>query len=105
MSWYDNLTRNWTKLNGAYDETFYRMWVYYLLSGTGGFRSRRNQFWQIVFSKGGYPNHHSLGRFLSLKINFTTPALIFLFSNVCLIPGSWITALSSFLRIPCTTLF
>jgi hypothetical protein len=27
------------------------MWVYYLLSCAGSFRARRNQLWQIVFSK------------------------------------------------------
>lgn len=53
MSWYSNFTRNWSKLKDAYDERFYRMWTYYLLSGAGSFRSRRNQLWQLVFSKEG----------------------------------------------------
>ena len=53
MAWYDNFRKNWTKLKDAYGERFYRMWTYYLLSCAGGFRSRRNQLWQIVFSKKG----------------------------------------------------
>ena len=53
MAWYNNFTKNWTKLKDAYDERFYRMWTYYLLSYAGSFRSRRNQLWQIVFSKKG----------------------------------------------------
>ena len=53
MAWYNNFTNNWTKLKDAYDERFYRMWTYYLLSCAGSFRSRRNQLWQIVFSKKG----------------------------------------------------
>ncbi len=53
MAWYNNFTKNWTKLKNAYDERFYRMWTYYLLSYAGSFRSRRNQLWQIVFSKKG----------------------------------------------------
>jgi len=53
MAWYDNFKKNWTKLKDAYDERFYRMWTYYLLSCAGSFRSRRNQLWQIVFSKKG----------------------------------------------------
>jgi len=53
MAWYNNITKNWTKLKDAYDERFYRMWTYYLLSCAGSFRSRRNQLWQIVFSKKG----------------------------------------------------
>ena len=59
MTWYNNFTKNWAKIKDAYGERFYRMWTYYLLSSAGSFRSRRNQLWQIVFSKrgikGGYP--------------------------------------------------
>lgn len=59
MAWYSNFTKNWAKIKDAYDERFYRMWTYYLLSCAGSFRSRRNHLWQIVFSKrgikGGYP--------------------------------------------------
>jgi cyclopropane-fatty-acyl-phospholipid synthase len=53
MAWYNNFKENWNKLKDAYDERFYRMWTYYLLSFAGSFRSRRNQLWQIVFSKKG----------------------------------------------------
>ena len=53
MVWHNNFTKNWTKLKDAYNERFYRMWTYYLLSSAGCFRSRRNQLWQIVFSKKG----------------------------------------------------
>ena len=53
MAWYNNFKSNWTKLKDLYDERFYRMWTYYLLSAAGGFRSRKNQLWQIVFSKKG----------------------------------------------------
>jgi cyclopropane-fatty-acyl-phospholipid synthase len=53
MSWYINFTDNWYQLKSIYDERFYRMWTYYLLFCAGTFRSRRNQLWQIVFSKKG----------------------------------------------------
>ncbi len=53
MAWHENFTKNWTKLKDVYGERFYRMWTYYLLSSAAGFRSRRNQLWQIVFSKKG----------------------------------------------------
>ncbi|GBD98625.1 cyclopropane-fatty-acyl-phospholipid synthase [bacterium BMS3Abin07] len=53
MAWHNNITKNWTKLKDTYDERFYRMWTYYFLSCAGSFRSRRNQLWQIVFSKKG----------------------------------------------------
>ena len=58
MAWHNNFTRNWDQIKSDYNQRFYRMWSYYLLSLAGGFRSRRNQLWQIVFSKkevnGGY---------------------------------------------------
>lgn len=53
MAWHHNFTRNWDKIKGMYDDRFYRMWTYYLLSCAGSFRSRRNQLWQIVFSRKG----------------------------------------------------
>ncbi len=65
MAWHRNFTRNWSNLKDLYDERFYRMWTYYLLSCAGSFRARRNQLWQIVFSKdglrGGYAYHRALG--------------------------------------------
>jgi cyclopropane-fatty-acyl-phospholipid synthase len=53
MAWHHNFTTNWDKIKSMYDERFYRMWTYYLLSCAGSFRSRQNQLWQIVFSKEG----------------------------------------------------
>lgn len=57
MCWFENFSRNWatiTKTN-SYDERFFRMWKYYLLSCAGTFRARGNQLWQIVLSKNGVP--------------------------------------------------
>lgn len=53
MAWYENFSRNWNQLKTKYDERFYRMWRYYLLSCAGGFRARSIQLWQVVFSKQG----------------------------------------------------
>jgi cyclopropane-fatty-acyl-phospholipid synthase len=53
MAWYQNITSHWRKLRESYDDRFYRMWKYYLLSSAGSFRARRNQVWQIVMSKQG----------------------------------------------------
>jgi cyclopropane-fatty-acyl-phospholipid synthase len=58
MAWYANLEKNWDNLKSKYDERFYRMWKYYLLSCAGSFRVRSNQLWQIILSpkgvSGGY---------------------------------------------------
>lgn len=53
MAWYDNFIQNWDQLKDQYDMRFFRMWSYYLLSCAASFRSRRNQLWQIVFSRQG----------------------------------------------------
>ncbi|MFJ1268566.1 cyclopropane fatty acyl phospholipid synthase [Legionella lytica] len=53
MAWYDNFAHHWPGLQPQYDERFYRMWRYYLLSCAGGFRARSMQLWQIVLSKHG----------------------------------------------------
>jgi len=53
MAWYRNVTSNWGKLKDTYDDRFYRMWKFFLLSSAGSFRARRDQLWQIVLSKKG----------------------------------------------------
>ena len=53
MAWHANFEAAWSDLQDRYDERFYRMWRYYLLSSAGGFRSRSNQLWQIVFTRTG----------------------------------------------------
>jgi cyclopropane-fatty-acyl-phospholipid synthase len=58
LEWERNFDRNWETLKGRYDERFYRMWKYYLLSSAGSFRSRNNQLWQLVLSAHGVPGGH-----------------------------------------------
>jgi cyclopropane-fatty-acyl-phospholipid synthase len=53
MAWYHNFIYHWDQLKKTYDERFYRMWTYYLLSCAGCFRARTVQLWQIMFSKNG----------------------------------------------------
>lgn len=54
MHWWKNFNSHWaSSLRAKYGDRFYRMWKYYLLLSAGSFRSRKNQLWQIVFSKRG----------------------------------------------------
>jgi cyclopropane-fatty-acyl-phospholipid synthase len=55
MAWHANFTRAWPELKDTYGERFRRMWDYYLLISAGGFRSRTQQLWQIVFTREGTP--------------------------------------------------
>lgn len=55
MAWYHNFVSHQDKLGEHYGERFRRMWTYYLLCCAGSFRARKNQLWQIVFSKNGVP--------------------------------------------------
>lgn len=59
MAWYHNFVSHWDEIKPKYDEKFYRMWSYYLLSCAGCFRARYNQLWQIVLTKNGLPNGFS----------------------------------------------
>lgn len=58
MAWMENFDKAWPALKSEYNERFYRMWKYYLLSCAGYFRCRQGQLWQLVLSKrtgsGGY---------------------------------------------------
>ncbi|WDP91341.1 MAG: cyclopropane fatty acyl phospholipid synthase [Desulfobacter sp.] len=61
MAWYKNFVKNWDLIKSDYDHRFFRMWSYYLLVCAGSFRSRRNQLWQIVFSRDGFrPKYESV---------------------------------------------
>jgi len=53
MTWWNNFEFAWPKLKPHYDERFYRMWRYYLLSFAATFRARKIQLWQVVLSKNG----------------------------------------------------
>lgn len=53
IAWLDNFKKSWGKIKNRYDEKFYRMWEYYLASCIGSFRAKKNQLWQIVYSKIG----------------------------------------------------
>ena len=55
MAWHANFNQAWPNLQEKYGERFQRMWNYYLLSSAGGFRSRSQQLWQIVFTRNGTP--------------------------------------------------
>ena len=53
-AWFVNFHRSWEGvLDALYDRRFYRMWKYFLLTSSGGFRARRDNLWQVVFSKHG----------------------------------------------------
>ncbi|MCG6965735.1 MAG: cyclopropane fatty acyl phospholipid synthase [Chromatiaceae bacterium] len=51
MAWKENFDLAWPQLAQRYDQRFYRMWTYYLMSSAGLFRSRQGQLWQLVLSK------------------------------------------------------
>ncbi len=53
MAWFHNFEKNWPAIKKDYDEVFFRMWKYYLLSLAGAFRTRTLPLWQIVLSKEG----------------------------------------------------
>lgn len=53
LAWHQNFVSHWPELKKDYDDRFFRMWKYYLLTCAAAFRSRELQLWQIVLSKNG----------------------------------------------------
>lgn len=58
LAWLKNFEECWPSIKDDYDETFYRMWRYFLSASAASFRSRKNHLWHIVLTKplhvGGY---------------------------------------------------
>ena len=55
LAWFRNFDAHWDSLRSRYDDRFYRMWKYYLLSTAAAFRARDTQLWQLVLSPHGVP--------------------------------------------------
>ena len=53
MCWWQRFEQQWPTLRARYDERFFRMWKFYLLSSAGFFRSGQGQLWQIVLAPSG----------------------------------------------------
>jgi cyclopropane-fatty-acyl-phospholipid synthase len=51
MAWHTNFVNHYSEIKDSYDERFFRMWSFYLLSCAGAFRARHIQLWQIVMRK------------------------------------------------------
>ncbi len=51
LAWLKNFEKSWDSIKVDYDETFYRMWRYYLSASAASFRSRKNHLWHIVLTK------------------------------------------------------
>lgn len=61
-AWHANFVKHYEELKPKYDERFYRMWRYYLLSCAGAFYARDLQLWQVVLSKEGVPGGYHCSR-------------------------------------------
>lgn len=77
MAWYDNFDIHWDRLKTHYDERFYRMWKYYLLSCAATFRARATQLWQIVFSNQGVKGGYHPFRYQAERVGLITEKTVF----------------------------
>ena len=60
MAWIANIKAAREQLEElGYDNRFYRMWTYWLHTAAGSDRARRNQLWQMVYSKKGLDNGYT----------------------------------------------
>ncbi len=51
LAWLKNFEQSWESIKSDYDDTFYRMWRYYLNASAASFRARKNHLWHIVLTK------------------------------------------------------
>ncbi|RTY97709.1 hypothetical protein EKM02_13240 [Flavobacterium sp. RSP49] len=63
MAWQENFKNSWNSLKTEYDETFYRMWIFYLSISAASFRSRRLNLWQLVVTKPSFQKEYKSIRF------------------------------------------
>lgn len=63
MAWQENFKNSWNSLKTEYDETFYRMWLFYLSISAASFRSRRLNLWQLVVTKPSFQKEYKSIRF------------------------------------------
>ncbi|MNQ21609.1 Cyclopropane-fatty-acyl-phospholipid synthase [compost metagenome] len=62
-AWQENFKKSSDFLKMGYDETFYRMWNFYLAVSAASFRSRRLNLWQIVVVKPCFQKEYKSVRF------------------------------------------
>ncbi len=62
MAWLANFDAAWPELSKNYDETFRRMWRFYLSCSAAVFRARRDQLWQLTLSADGVPGGYRVPR-------------------------------------------
>lgn len=67
MAWHKNFSAAWPELSQRYDQRFYRMWSYYLLSCAGYFRSRQGQLWQLVLTPRARTSEYRSSRYRQLQ--------------------------------------
>lgn len=63
ISWQLNFKNHWDSLKGDYNDTFFRMWNYYLSSCAASFRARRLNLWQIVLIHPEFSREYTPVRF------------------------------------------
>lgn len=51
MTWKANFKNAWDDLKEKYDETFYRMWDFYLSCSAASFRARALNLWEMILLK------------------------------------------------------
>ena len=49
-AWRANFEQHWPELKETRDDTFYRMWEFYLQSSAASFRAENNEVWQVLMT-------------------------------------------------------
>lgn len=60
LAWYDNFVRGWDGVKDSYDQRFFRMWSYYLLTVAAGYEARYVHVHQLVLAGKGRQSAYQL---------------------------------------------
>lgn len=62
IAWRENFIQNWHLISHQYDEQLYRMWTYLMSIACAGYKSRKYQLAQIIFTKAQFQNRYNVAR-------------------------------------------
>jgi cyclopropane-fatty-acyl-phospholipid synthase len=68
MAWHDNFVRRWPEIEARYDQRFYRMWTYYLLSCAASVPGPHEPRVAARAHPGGDPSHVSLDSVVPVRV-------------------------------------
>jgi len=62
MAWRENFIKNWPTICKLYDDQLYRMWTYLMSLSCAGYKSKKYQLAQVIFTKAQFQRRYNVVR-------------------------------------------